>query len=157
MSTPNDPLRLDVIDRVVEVLEGITSGASYFYTPAAVSKRFIHWAEVKGTPVYMVSADSGGTISYAAPDLISEEFYINVKGIVQDKEDVVAALERALRDVRVAILADTEPTAGSGSLGELGALVFFDEPPTTDNGYLSAEGLGFFEQRIRIHIASEWS
>jgi len=150
-----DPLRLQVLDRVVEVLNDIRPSTTYFYAPDSVLRRMVSYDEMKGSLCYMVSTDTGGTIE-AVQDLYVEDFYINVKCWVNDKDDPGAMMERALSDVRHAINADTLPTAGTGSLAEMDALVFFDEPPTTDNGYLSLEGYAFFEQRIKIQVHGTW-
>jgi hypothetical protein len=150
-----DPIRLRVRDRIYDVLKAVREGADYFYTAGQVERRFIAYDEVKRSPCYMVSTDTGGSIEQVQ-DLFIEDFYVNVKCWIQDKDDPVSILERALADVRTAINADTLPTAGTGSLADLDALVFFDEPPTTDNGYLSLEGYAFFEQRIKIQVSGTW-
>jgi hypothetical protein len=155
MPTDN-PLRLQVIDRVVEVLRNIEQGDDYYASTGEVFKKFQHWEDCQGFPAYMVFADSGGTIEGDMGGRYRQTFVLNVKGYVRDSEDTVAALERALADVRHAIDADTLPGAGAGSLGSLGALVFFREGPTTDNGYLSIEGYGFFEQKIEVEISGEF-
>ena len=156
MAPATNPLRLQVIDRVVTVLKAIAEGTSYWYTPCEVVKRFVHWTEAKGFPTYMVFTDSGGKLEAGTPNFFSEEFNVNVKGIVKDHVDTVTKVERCLRDIRKAINDDTRPSTGAGSLGALGALVFIEEGATTDNGYLSLEGFGFFEQRIRIVISGDF-
>ena len=156
MPAPTDPKRLQVINRVVAVLQAITAGASYFYTPYAVVKRFFHWKEVTGFPVYMVFSDSGGSIVLAgAPDLYDEDFYINIKGYVQDNNDTVTVLERAIRDVQYAINQDSK-SGVAGTLGTLAIETRMEESPETDNGYLSLEGFGFFDMRIRVKISGDY-
>jgi hypothetical protein len=152
---PNDPKRLQIIDRIVTVLSNIQTGTDYFYTPYEVKKRFIHWEEAKGFPTYMVFTDSGGEIVFAGYNLYDEIFYVNVKGIVKDWKDTVSVLEKCIRDVRKAINDDAKSGA-SGTLGTLCIEVRIEEPPLTDNGYLSLEGFGFFEQRIRIRISGDF-
>jgi hypothetical protein len=151
MSIPAETKRVQVIDRIVEVLGEVGSGASYFKTPASVSKRYTHWKEVLSGPAYSVSLDSGGKITDGTNHQRTEEFYVNVKGVVLDEYDAVTEIAHCLRDVRYAIDQDMQSTA-SGSLGNLCAALFFDEGAETDNGYLSLEGQGQFEQRIRIVI-----
>jgi len=156
MSFPtSDPIRLRVLDRIGDVLKAMREGTNYWHTAGEVLDRFISYEEVKRSPCYMVSQDSGGAIEQVQ-DLFIEDFYVNVKCWVMDKDDPREVLEKCLRDVRTAINADTLPTAGAGSLAALDALVFFDEPPTTDNGYLSLEGFAFFEQRIKIQVSGTW-
>lgn len=156
MSFPTaDPIRLRVLDRLVEILKAMREGDNYWFTPGAVLGQFITYQEMKASPTYMISQDSGGSIEQVQ-DLYIEDFYVNVKCWVMDKDDPREVLEKCLRDVRTAINADTLPTAGTGSLADLDALVFFDEPPTTDNGYLSLEGYAFFEQRIKIQVSGTW-
>lgn len=155
---PTNPLTQQVIDRIVEVLALITAGVDYFYTPASISKRFVHWREARFTPdkpLYMVFRDSGGEINYIGENLYCEDWVVNVKGYVQDKTDTVTKMERAIRDIKKAINDDSKSGA-AGSLGVITAAVTIEEPPSTDNGYLSLEGMGFFDQRIRIRTDGEF-
>jgi hypothetical protein len=153
---PAVPLRLQVIDRIVAVLQAITTGATYFYTPGAVVKRFVHWTECKAFPTYMVFTGSGGTVelSGAAGDdsEYTEDFFVSVKGIVKDSVDTVTRLENAIADIRKAIDADSRSGA-AGTLGALAVETRIETSPETDDGYLSLEGMGFFDQKIRISIA----
>lgn len=158
MATPTSPLTQRVIERIIVVLSEITTGADYFYTPADVIKRFVHWREAKFTPdkpLYMVFRDSGGTVEYIGENLYCEDWVVNVKGYVQDKADTVTKMERAIRDIRKAINDDSKGEA-VGSLGAITAAVTIEEPPSTDNGYLSLEGMGFFDQRIRIRTDGDF-
>lgn len=155
---PVDPLSLKVIDRVVVVLKAITAGSDFFFTPYDVIKKFVHWEEANvkaGKPLYMVFRDSGGMIEFAGTDLYDEHFYLNVKGYVKDNSDTVTPLERAIRDIRKAINDDSK-SAAAGSLGALGIQTIFEEPPETDNGYLSVEGFGFFDQRVKIITSGDF-
>ncbi len=157
MTTPStDPLRLQIINRIVAVLQAITAGATYWYTPGAVNKRFTHWSECKSFPTYSVSTASGGKVelSGAAGDdsEYTEDFYVSIKGVVKDSVDTVTRLERALADVRKAIDADSRSGA-AGTLGALGVETRIEESPETDDGYLSLEGFGFFDQKVRVSIA----
>jgi len=156
MTTPAVPLRLQIINRIVDVLQGITTGATYFYTPGDVAKRFIHWSEAKSFPTYMVFSAPGGTVelSGAAGDdsEYTEDFFVSVKGIVKDSTDTVTKLERCIADVRKAIDADSRSGA-AGTLGVLAVQTRIEDSPETDDGYLSLEGFGFFDQKVRISIA----
>jgi hypothetical protein len=153
MSWPTDPKRLQVVDRIVEVLKNVGAGASYFYTARDVTKRLVHWREVTEFPTYSVFIDSGGTLKDGLGRWKSSEFHVNVKGIVDDEgEGSVAKVIRCIRDVRYAIETDMRSTA-TGSLGNLCAALFIEEEAETDNGYLSIEGRGFFDQRIKVVIA----
>lgn len=158
MAVPTSPLTQQVIERIITVLAEITTGANYFYTPAAVIKRFVHWREASFSPdkpIYMVFRDSGGTIEYIGNELYCEDWVVNVKGYVQDNADTVTKLERAIRDIRKAINDDSK-SGVAGSLGAITAAVTIEEPPETDNGYLSLEGIGFFDQRIRIRTDGDF-
>lgn len=158
MAIPTSPLTQQVIERIIAVLAEITTGANYFYTPAAVMKRFVHWREASfspDNPLYMVFRDSGGEISCIGENLYCEDWFVNVKGYVQDNADTVTKMERAIRDIRKAINDDSKSEA-AGSLGAIAAAVTIEEPPSTDNGYLSLEGKGFFDQRIRVRTDGEF-
>jgi len=156
--SPTNPLTQQIIERVITVLEDMTAGDDFFYTAFAVIKRYVHWREAKFTaskPLYMVFRDSGGVITQIGENLYCADYFINVKGYVQDPSDTVTKLERAIRDIRKAINDDSK-SESAGSLGDLGAAVTIEEPPETDNGYLSLEGFGFFDQRIRIRIDGDF-
>lgn len=155
---PTNPLTQQIIDRIIAVLAAITAGDNFFYTPAAVAKRFVLWREASFTPskpYYMVFRDSGGVVNYIGENLYCEDWNITVKGYVQDNSDTVTKLERAIRDIRKAINDDSKSEA-AGTLGALGAAVTIEEPPETDNGYFSLEGIGFFDQRIRIRTDGDF-
>ena len=155
---PAIPLRLQVINRIVAVLQAIVAGADYWYTPdpGAVVKRFVLWTEAVHFPTYMVFTGSGGKIelSGAAGDdsEYTEDFYVSVKGIVKDSVDTITRLENCIADIRKAIDADSRSGA-AGSLGALAVEVRIEESPETDDGYLSLEGFGFFDQKVRVSIA----
>lgn len=153
---PANPRRLQVLDRIVAVLQTITAGDDYFFTPGEVVRRFVHWSEAKVFPTYMVFAASGGKVELSgAPDLYDEDVMVSVKGIVRHPEDTVSLIEKALRDVRRAINEDAKSGA-AGSLGVLAVETRIEEGPETDDGYLSIEGFGFFDQRIRVRIAGDY-
>lgn len=156
MATPTTPLRLQVINRIVAVLQAIAAGATYFYTAGAVTKRLMHLDECKAFPTYMVFTAPGGTVelSGAAGDEseYTEDFFVSVKGIVKDSVDTVTRLENGIADIRKAIDADSRSGA-AGSLGVLAVETRIETAPETDDGYLSLEGFGFFDQKIRVSIA----
>ena len=87
MTTPAaDPLRLQVLDRIVAVLQAITAGADYWYKPAQVLKRLIGIDQCAGFPTYMVFPVSGGPIELSgAPDRYDEDMEILIKGYVKDE------------------------------------------------------------------------
>lgn len=149
MSQPTEIKRVQILDRLVEALEAIREGASYFATPASVAKRYTHWKEIVRGPAYSVHIDSEGEGETKMGDGRTETFHFNIKGVVMDEKDPATAVAHASRDVRYAIDQDFK-SAATGSLGTLCLGVFFDGPPDTDNGYLSLEGKGQFEQRVRI-------
>jgi hypothetical protein len=151
----NEPKRLQVIKRIVSVLQSITAGSDYFYTPGAVMMRFVHWAEAPAYPCYMVFSGSGGAIEATAQAVPyvehTETFEVSIKGYVKDDTDTVSVMEKCLADIKKAIYADFRSGA-SGSLGNLAVNLEFDELPTTDDGYLSLEGFGFFDLRVKVSI-----
>lgn len=155
---PTNPLTQQIIERIIVVLKAITAGDNYFYTPYDVAKKFVHWQEAPVTPTkphYMVFRDSGGSIDFAGTNSYDETWYINIKGYVKDNADTVTKLERAIRDIRKAINDDSKSGA-AGSLGTIGVQTLFEEPPSTDNGYLSSEGFGYFEQRVKVITSGDF-
>lgn len=156
MPSPSNSLRLQVINRMIVVLQAMVAGATYWYAPFEVTKRFVHWAEVKGFPTYSVFTDSGGRVDLeGAPDQYDEDFYFNVKGVVGGTDDTVTMLEHCIQDVRKAINLDSI-SGVAGTLGTLAVETRMEEGVTTDNGYLSVMSLGFFEMRVRVKISGDY-
>jgi hypothetical protein len=151
---PAEPLRLQVIDRVVDVLNGIREGEDYFYSPRQVGKGFI--SEPVAYPVYMVRSESGGDIEMHTDAQFAETFYLSINGRVQEMGDVVTPLERAIRDVRKAIDADCRSGAGAGSLITLATAVVFDAPPEITYDADNVGPFAEFSQRVRITISGEF-
>jgi hypothetical protein len=151
--TPSiDAKELTVIDRIVAVLGAIAAGATYWYTPAAVVKRFQHWQEVTaGFPIYMVSLGSGGVRELYSHKTFYETFFVSIKGYVQDNADTATKILRCWQDIRLALTTDME-SAASGALASLCTQVRCREFPETDDGYLSLEGFGFFDIRVEVQI-----
>ncbi len=152
---PAAHLKTQVLDRIVTVLESIRAGSVYFYTPYVVEKRFIHWREAKGFPTYMVHLDSGGNIDNLMDLQHDVTFYISIKGIVQSDADTPTKLMNCITDIRTAIEIDSSGGV-AGSLSALCVLTAFDDEAETDNGYLSIEGFGFFDQRVIVRIIGDW-
>lgn len=150
MTTPaTNPLRLQVLDRIVAVLAAITVGADYWFAPQVV-RCWISPSEAVSFPVYGVFPGEG-----QEPEEINgeytEEFEVVIKGVVQSISDTVTAQERAIADIRKAIDRDSR----LGTTGALGALTVYVRigSSATDEGDFVAENLGFFEQRIKVQIA----
>ena len=152
---PSASLRIQVINRVVAVLQAIVAGADYFYTPYAVVKKYLTESELKGYPTYMVFASTGGNIEIASTNLYDETFMVSIKGWVSDPADTVTKVENAVRDIRRAINEDSK-LGTAGSLGALTVEVRIEEPPDTDDGYWSIANLGWFDQRIRVTISGDF-
>jgi hypothetical protein len=152
MSWPTDPKKAQVLERIITVLKSIATGSTYFYTPASVEKRYTHFKEVTEGPAYSVHLDTGGRLTDGLGEWKTEEFYVNVKGTVLDEQDAATAIARSLRDIRYAINQDMKSSA-TGSLASICSHLFIEDGAETDNGYLSLEGKGYFEQRIRIIVS----
>lgn len=155
MPTPADPLRLTVINRFVTVLQAITAGATYFYTPFGVAREDDP-LQVNGTPWYSVSTLPGGSVADGMDYYFDESFVVCVKGVVQDNSDVVSVREKALRDVRQAIMTDAK-LGTVGALGALGALVQIQKPAGTFYAVASGDFYGFFDQEFLVTIKGTWT
>lgn len=152
MTVPITPPRLAAIDRIETVLKAIVEGADYWHTPGAVLRKFIFPEAATAFPTYMISTASEGTIGQTGPNEYTEEFHISIKCYVRDFENTTKWLEECIADIRKAV--DRDSRSGAvGTLGQLGVETIFDTPPDTDDGYLSADGLGFFDMRVRIRLA----
>lgn len=154
---PTTSLRLQVINRIVAVLQAITIGSTYWIKPYEVTKRLVLLEQAAGFPIYMVFTGSGGkgVTLEGAPNVYFEQFRVIVKGIVQDNNDTVTALEKSIQDIRMAI--NTDSISGvAGTLGLLGVETVMYGPVITDEGLLSDDGFAYFEQPVDITIAGDF-
>jgi len=153
MSFPSaEPKRLQVIERVVEVLKAMRQGDGYWYTAAEVVKLVLHEREILAFPFYMVWYESNpGPPKSDMNHRFSEDMAINVTGACDTEAgDVTTKLERCVRDIRTAIKADEANTA-AGSLGALGVIVKVDSLEFDHN-----EKFGGFHQRFLAQIRGDW-
>jgi len=150
----NDPIRLQVIDRIVTVLRDIQEGDNYFHSPRQVEKGFV--AEPQGYPIYMVRSESGGDIEMHGDAQFAETFYVSINGRMQEIGDVVSPMERCLRDVRKAIDADFRAGGAADSLIGLATTVQFDTPPDITYDVDATGPFAEFSQRVRITIFGEF-
>lgn len=148
---PSSPLRLQVIDRVVDVLRGIQEGDDYFFSPRQVEKGFI--AEPSGYPVYEVTSESGGEIEMHTDSQYAESFYIAIRGTVHAQGDITTPLERCLRDIRKAVEDDFASGAAAGSLVFLATSIMLDTPPEIEYGFEGQGVYGYFTQRVRVTVS----
>jgi len=156
--TPTTPKRLTIIDRIVTVLTAITVGTDYFVTPTLVTKRTLADTEIVTFPVYMVQdgAEAGPPENYSNQNYC-EVMTVSIKGVVDAPDgNSVDNVEKSIRDVRRAIMQDTLPAAGSGSLGSLGVLVFMGAV-RTDSGLYGLDGFGTFELEIQARFYGSWA
>jgi len=147
MAPSTNPIRLRVADRFVEVLKAIESGSTYWYTPHEVQRNVIPYENAKHGPIYSVFTEGAGPIEIESDNNINEMFYIAVDGIVFDRSDPVAVVEKALTDVRLAIDTDSINPAAN-TLGTLCYQVRMDESPEMDYW----ENYAAFRQRFRIRV-----
>jgi hypothetical protein len=154
-----NPLRLQIIDRIVEVLEAIKgdAGATYWYTPNDVVKRFAEPEAVSGFPYYMIAPEtSPQSPEHAEERLDWEYFAVSIKAWVDlEGGEPTTKLEKCLADVRKAVMADCLSAAAAGSLGALTVGSAIDTCET-DSGILSIEGHGYFDQRFVFKLALSW-
>jgi hypothetical protein len=152
MTTPATlPLRLQVVNRVIAVLEAITQGADYWFTPAVV-RRHLAPREVVKFPVYAVFPGEGRDPEELSGE-VTEEFEIVIKGAVQSNTDTVTEQEKAIADIRKAIDRDSRVRT-TGTLGSLAISVRIGSSATDEGEYVS-QSMGFFEQRLKVQIASD--
>ena len=157
MPTPStNPLRLQVIDRIVTVLAAITTGSSYWYTPKKVSKGLLNDNQIPGYPCYMVTdGEKGGPIKpVGLPYHHDEIFNVSIHSIIKSSSDTVSMNIKALADVRKAIHADSISGA-AGSLGVIAVSVWFVEGPDMDDGVL-LKNYGYFVQNVQVTINGEF-
>jgi len=76
---PTASLKLTIRDRFATVIGAITAGASYFYKPYSVEKRFFDYSELKGDPTYFIFiGNSEPPVLAGAPDNYEEKFIMLV-------------------------------------------------------------------------------
>lgn len=149
---PTKPLRLQVIDRIIVVLQAIVEGDSFWKTTGQVARRWIAPTEAIAFPVYGVHSSDGQALEEDAGEY-REEFAVVVEGVIKSATDTVTEMEHALADVRRAVDADSR----SGDPGTLGALTVFVRVGRswTDEGENVANGLGHFWQEFLVQIAGD--
>jgi hypothetical protein len=153
---PTKSLRLQALERVRTVLQAITTGATYWKQPYEVLNKAILLEQMKAFPTYMVfTAPSDRTELAGAPDNYNEVFQVTVCGIVEDKSDPPAALEKALQDVRKAINTDSKLQT-AGALGNITLSTTMYGQVKTDEGLLSSEGFAYFEQPVDVLINGDF-
>lgn len=159
MPTPSaEPIRLQVINRIIVVLKAITAGSDYWYTPGRVEMRFLQESEITSDVCYAVTVDDkGGPIETAgAPHEYDETFYVTVRGVVAcTEDDYITRRERALCDVRKAINEDTK-NGTAGSLMCIADIVVPADGPEMDDGTAAASGFAFFNQQFSVHIHGDF-
>lgn len=154
---PSEPLRLTILKRFETVLNAITAGDDFFFTPHLVSKHPIEYELAKNGPLYQVfSGDDVGPVDYTVGHLTRDEtFYVSIQGIVHDRADLTTKLERALVDIRKALDEDAISST-AGTLGQLTDYTLMDESAMM--GYFSDEEDDFalFSQKWRVHITGTY-
>jgi hypothetical protein len=152
---PTKGKKLQALERVVAVLNAIQAGADYWFKPYAVNMRFTHWSECTGFPTYSVHINGSPRMTICGPsNLWDEDMTISIKGIVQDNYDTTTKILKCIQDIRRAVDADSM-SGVAGTLGTLAVECVPDEGFETDDGYLSMEGFGFFDQKYRIKVSGE--
>lgn len=149
---PVKPLRLQVIDRIIVVLQAIVEGDSFWKTTGQVARRWIAPTEAIAFPVYGVHSSDGQAPEEDAGEY-REGFAVVVEGVVKSATDTVTEMEHALADVRRAVDADSR----SGDPGTLGAMTVYVRVGRswTDEGENVANGLGHFWQEFLVQIAGD--
>ncbi|MBE3131369.1 MAG: hypothetical protein IMZ54_11740 [Acidobacteria bacterium] len=160
MSWPTDPKSLQVIDRIVEVLNDIVGGGpAYFHTPGGAIKGFVHYSTVTKFPYYMVAFEGASERPVPMGDnQYHQTLAVSIKGWVDlEKGESVSKLLRCIRDVQKAVNEDTKSGAGADSLGVLACQCDIDTTEA-DSGFLAIEGRGFgyFDQRVVVVIEGDW-
>ena len=158
MSYPADPKTLQVLDRVVVVLQEIVAGDDYFYTPGGVIKGIVAYDTITSFPGDMVYLGS----EHQAPEYhldgtvlkfptVQIEGYVDATG----EEDTITRLIKHLADVQRAVNEDSKSGAGPDSLGVIAdyARVGIAE---TDDGMLAGEGRAGFKLSIQCCVSGEW-
>jgi hypothetical protein len=152
MSLPiADPIRLQVTERFIAVLEGIVGGEDYWMTPAEVQSWSNPSIELSVYPTYQVYIEGGNAPENEMGGRFEQEVAVIVKVIDQDNTDLVKRLERSRRDIIKAVMADL--SGGAGSLAELSSTIRVD----ADTIIFGLDGFGSLEQRFLVTLAGKFS
>jgi hypothetical protein len=157
MAYPTTPKRLQVIDRVVALLQAIHEGTDYFYTADKVTKRAMNANECTGFPTYMVFMSGETEPEQHLDSEVVVKMTLTVDGWVDlEMGEPQSKLCKAIRDVQKAIDTDAKSTT-AGSLGVLCANGLVDVGAvSTDNGEYSLKGFAAFSQTITVSLMGEW-
>jgi hypothetical protein len=147
---PEVSKRYQVLVRAKEVLSSISAGDDYFFTPGHVEIGIRSIDEVKAFPAYFLSIGTAGEVSEYGSGFTWEAFDLVVDGWVKGNEDLPLMVEKAISDVRKAIMADYENL--TSGLGSIVLTLKIKGGPETDEGALASLGFGFFEQRFMITV-----
>jgi hypothetical protein len=158
MSYPTDPKTLQVLNRIIAVLEDIGGGDSYFYPSGGVIRGIIAYDTITSFPFDMVYlGPEHSPPEYQMDGLILKFPTIQIEAYVDSRgdDDTVTKLIKHLADVQKAINDDTKSGAGAGSLGVIAdyAKVGIAE---TDDGMLAGEGLAAFKLSVQVQISGDW-
>lgn len=161
MPTPSTtPIRLQVVNRIVTVLDTIEAGATCWYTPR-IYKRFKLPEQLDDPVTLMVYTTTGGAteqfgMSGSDTDY-AEDFYVTVHGCVRDSFDTTTMVEKVIHDVRTAIDADSIAKATAGTLGYLCVECRMEEPPEIENSCYEEMGIGLFDLKIRCKVVGTYA
>jgi hypothetical protein len=156
-----NPLRLQIIDRVVTVLSAITAGTDYWHTPNQVIKRYVPPEETQCEITYMVMAgkgEGGIVLAGAAGDDTEyhEDVFISIMGTVRSDSDTASMVSKCIRDIRKAIDADSR-SGVAGTLGALAVEARMEKAPITDNGWFEKMNYAQFEITLRVTTEGTYS
>ena len=157
MAYPENPLTLQCLDRVVEVLKAVQAGDDYFYTIGKnVKKGLRSYQEAAGHPFDCVYLGSDHQEPEHTPDgLVYRYPTIMVAGFVDEEQgEPITKITKHLADVQKAIEADI----ASNAAGALGNIIGWGRlgPVVTDEGELALEGTAGFRLEILLCLTGEW-
>lgn len=150
---PSKSKRLQVLERVVDVLKTIQEGDDFWYSPRDVFMGYVR--EVKGYPAYSVRAAMGEQPTIHLDQQHEETFTVEIHGEVRAAGDIVTPREKCIQDVREAINDDFKPGGASTSLIGLASSMFIADLELEDGP--EGDGFfGYFVQRVRFQIYGEY-
>jgi hypothetical protein len=143
---PSEPIRQQLIAKIVTRLQGIAAGGTYWYTPCEVAQDWRSFTEIpklaQDRPFYgVIEGDENNEYNTFGPT-ISTKLIVIIVGWITDQKDRRRALNRAIGDVQKAIFSDAEWTGSA-----------FNTRPvrvSNDEAALVAKPFGYFELEMEI-------
>lgn len=138
---PTDPIDEQILTKIQARLAGLTSGATYFYTPGEVLRDWKNWDEVRSFPFYGV-IEGRRTRPIDTFTAVAAQLTVTIVGWIKSESNRRSVLNRAIADVIRAVYVDES----------WDALALITKVPeiVTDEAAVVAKPHAYFELTLEI-------